>query len=98
VQREDAVAGQLVVPVRGAVLIRRGQMVGQRIDLRGNAGFLPPGVGDRNERPVHVDEPRVEHRPGQVGAQDQGTEIRLGDRPHAVRDLGERRPQQRGAG
>ena len=87
---------QLVVPVRSAVLIRGGQMVGMRVDLNGHAGLLPPCVDRGDERAVRVEELRIEYRPRQAGTQDQVAEVGLGHRADAVADLGKRLSQQRG--
>jgi hypothetical protein len=94
VQRQDTVGQEPVVPLRRAIGVLSGQVVGARVDLGGHPGLLPPGVDRGNEGPIAVEQARVEHRPRQVRSQDQVTEVRLGHRPHPIPHLGERPAEQ----
>src|SRR5690242_7543642 len=96
-QGEDPAGGQPVVPFGGPVLVRGRQVVGPGIDLGRHAGLRPPGVNGGDKDAVGVEEPRVEHRPGQPGTQDQDPEVSFGDGPDAVADLGQGLAEQGGA-
>jgi hypothetical protein len=82
------------VPLRGAIGVLSGQVVGARVDLGGHPGLLPPGVDRGDEGPVGAEQARVEHGPRQVRGQDQVTEVCLGHRPHPVPHLSQRPAEQ----
>src|SRR6202012_1048286 len=95
-QGEDPVGGQPVVPFGGPVLVRGRQVVGPGIDLGRHPDLRPPRVNGGHKDAVGIEQPRVEHRPGQAGTQDQDPEVGFGDGPDAVADLGQGLAEQGG--
>ena len=75
--------GQRLLPV-----VRR-EVPLPRVNLRGNARLLPPGVRDR-EKLASDEKPGIEKRSGQSLPADEGVQISLRRRPHAVGHLRER--------